>query len=262
MLMVLPVPPARPAPPAPPLAVMVPDVSAARTLAYVDEQERRLLECRERPIVLLRTRDGTALSADVSPGNGFLGVMLPYSPLHHLVCEGLPPLVMTSGNIAEEPIVHDNQAAVDRLGRLADAFVMHDRPIAVACDDSVARCVAGAVMPLRRSRGHVPLPIALGASGPAVLAVGGELKAAFCVARDREAIMSQHIGDMGNLETLESLARTADHLMRLVGVQPEVVASDMHPGYLSTGWARASAWRMRSGCPMSTSTCWPMMSPA
>ena len=224
-----------------PLAVMVSDVAVARTLAHVDEQERRLLESRERPIVLLRKRDGTQLSVDVSPGNGFLGVVLPYSPLHHLVCKDLPPLVMTSGNLSEEPIVHENQAAVDRLGRVADAFLMHDRPIEAACDDSVVRCVAGAAMPVRRSRGHAPLPITLGASGPSVLAVGAELKAAVCVAHGRHAIMSQHIGDMGNLETLESLARTADHLLRLFGVTPDLVAADLHPGYISTDWARRLA---------------------
>ncbi len=225
-----------------PLAVMVEDLAAARAIAQVDEQERRLLEGRERPIVLLRKRSvDVGLSAEVSPGNDFLGVMLPYAPLHHLLCEGMPPLVMTSGNLSEEPIVHENDAALKTLGPLVDAFLMHDRPIHVACDDSVVRCAAGAAMPIRRSRGYAPMPIRLASQGPAVLAVGGELKAAVCVAHTDLAIMSQHIGDMGNLETLESLDHTATHLLRLFDVKPAIVAADLHPGYLSTGWARRFA---------------------
>jgi hydrogenase maturation protein HypF len=225
-----------------PLAVMVEDLVATRAIAMVDEQERRLLEGHERPIVLVRKR-GTAagVSAEVSPGNDFLGVMLPYSPLHHLLCEGMPPLVMTSGNLSEEPIVRENDAALKTLGPLVDAFLMHDRPIHVACDDSVVRCAAGAVMPIRRSRGYAPMPTKLDGPGPAVLAVGGELKAAICLARADQAIMSQHIGDMGNLETLESLDHVAIHLMQLYGVKPAVVAADLHPGYLSTDWARRFA---------------------
>ena len=225
-----------------PLAVMVEDLAAARAFARVDEQERRLLESRERPIVLVRKRSADAgLSADVSPGNDFVGIMLPYTPLHHLLCEGMPPLVMTSGNLSEEPIVHENEKALTTLGPLVDAFLMHDRPIHVACDDSVMRCAAGTAMPIRRSRGYSPMPIGLGAPGPAVLAVGGELKAAVCLAHADQAIMSQHIGDMGNLETLESLDHTAAHLLRLFDVTPAIVAADLHPGYLSTGWARRCA---------------------
>ena len=225
-----------------PLAVMVQDLAAARSIAEVDEQERRLLEGRERPIVLVRKRAAeTGVSAEVSPGNDFLGVMLPSTPLQHLLCEGMPPLVTTSGNLAEEPIVHENDAAMQRLSPLVDAFLMHDRPIHVACDDSVVRCAAGAVMPIRRSRGYAPLPIGLRDTGPAVLAVGGELKAVICLSSADQAIMSQHIGDMGNLETLESLTQTVAHLMRLYRVAPALIAADMHPGYLSSGWARRFA---------------------
>jgi hydrogenase maturation protein HypF len=221
-----------------PLAVMVADVGRARACAEIDEQERRLLAGRERPIVLLRKRaDGGGIAAAVAPGNDFLGLMLPYSPLHHLLCVGMPPLVMTSGNLSEEPIVHDNREAAIRLAPLVDGFLMHDRPIHVPCDDSVVRCVAGMPLPIRRSRGYAPLPVQLERRGPSVLAVGGELKAAVCLARDDQAIMSQHIGDMGNMETLDALARTAEHLMRLFRTTPEIVAADMHPGYLSTQWA-------------------------
>jgi len=221
-----------------PLAVMVAGVEQARACAEIDEQERRLLEGRERPIVLVRKRaDGGGIAAAVAPGNDVLGLMLPHSPLHHLLCAGMPPLVMTSGNLSEEPIVHDNRDAAIRLAPLVDGFLMHDRPIHVPCDDSVVRCVAGMALPIRRSRGFAPLPVRLARGGRSVLAVGGELKAALCLARGDEAIMSQHIGDMGNLETLDVLARTAEHLMRLFRTAPEIIAADRHPGYLSTQWA-------------------------
>ena len=225
-----------------PFAVLVADLAAARLIAHVSPQEERLLTGRERPIVLLRKRaDVACLSPHVSPGNDFLGAMLPHSPLHHLLAEGMPPLVMTSGNLAEEPIVSDESVAIRVLGGVADAFLQHDRPIHMACDDSVVRCAAGAVLPLRRSRGYAPLPIRLAHAGPCVLAVGGDLKAALCVTDGDRAIMSQHIGDMGNLDTLEAFARTADHLLRLFRLEPAVVAADLHPGYLSTQWARRFA---------------------
>jgi hydrogenase maturation protein HypF len=225
-----------------PLAVMVAGVEQALGCAEIDEQERRLLEGRERPIVLVRKRaDGGGIAEAVAPGNDFLGLMLPYSPLHHLLCAGMPPLVMTSGNLSEEPIVHENRDAATRLAPLVDAFLMHDRPIHVPCDDSVVRCVAGMGLPIRRSRGFAPLPVRLEHRGRSVLAVGGELKATLCLARDDQAIMSQHIGDMGNMETLDALTRTAEHLMRLFRTTPESVAADMHPGYLSTQWAKRFA---------------------
>ncbi|MFM8803946.1 MAG: Sua5/YciO/YrdC/YwlC family protein, partial [Planctomycetia bacterium] len=222
-------------------AVMVRDVETAGGLAVVDEQERRLLEAPERPIVLVRKRRGTAIAEAVSPGNAFLGVMLPSTPLHHLLCNELPPLVMTSGNLSEEPIVHGNAEAARQLGPLVDGFLMHDREIRTACDDSVVRCVAGTATPIRRSRGHAPLPIRLPHAGPGVLAMGGELKAAVCVARDDRAWMSQHIGDMGNVETLDALGVAADRLLQLFHVEPEAVVGDLHPGYASTAWARGHA---------------------
>jgi hydrogenase maturation protein HypF len=223
-----------------PLAIMVRDIETASELAVIDADERRLLTGSERPVVLLRKRAAGVAEA-VSPGNALLGVMLPYTPLHHLLCAELPPLVMTSGNLSDEPIVSDNSQAARRLTPLVDGFLMHDREIRSACDDSVVRRAAGRVMPIRRSRGHAPLPIPLGRDGPGVLAVGGELKAAICVARDERAWMSQHIGDMGNVETLQVLADTADHLLRLFRVEPEAIVADLHPGYLSTAWARKRA---------------------
>jgi hydrogenase maturation protein HypF len=225
-----------------PLAVMVADVGTASSIAVVGEQERRLLESRERPVVLLRSqppRPGTTprLAAGVAPGLDVVGVMLPPTPLHQLLVEGLPPLVMTSGNLAEEPIAHADADAASRLAPLVDAFLLHDRPIHVPCDDSVVRCIAGGLTPIRRARGYAPLPIRLASSGPAVLAVGGELKAAICVARDDVAIMGQHVGDAATLETLDALDRTAAHLLSLFDVVPEAVVADLHPGYLSADWA-------------------------
>jgi hydrogenase maturation protein HypF len=229
--------------PAKPFAVMATDLEAARRLAFIDDQEARLLAGPERPIVLVRKRARSEFAAQVSlaeavaPATDFLGLMFPASPLQHLLATGLPPLVMTSGNLTEEPVATDNADAVRRLAAVADGFLLHDRDILVPCDDSVVRCVAGTPLPIRRSRGHVPLPIRLAAAGPTILAVGGELKAALCLAVDDRAIMGQHIGDMGNLETLAAIERAAEHLLQLFAATPTAIAADLHPGYLSAEWA-------------------------
>ncbi len=223
--------------PGKPLAVMVADLEQARSIASIDQQEARLLTGPERPIVLLRRRPGGGLASGIAPGNDFVGVMLPAAPLHHLLAAGLPPLVMTSGNLAEEPIASDNAEAIQRLGQIADGFLLHDRGIHVACDDSVVRCVAGAPLPIRRSRGHVPLPVRLAADGPTVLAVGGELKAALCLAVGDRAVLGQHLGDVANLETLAALEHSASHLLDLFAAEPVAIAADLHPGYLSADWA-------------------------
>ena len=203
-----------------PLAVMVAGIDAARRCVDVSEQERLLLESPARPIVLVRKRAcGGGLAAGIAPGNDFLGLMLPALPLQHLLCAEMPPLVMTSGNLAEEPIAYDNADAAARLAGIADGFLMHDRDIETPCDDSVIRCVAGLPLPIRRSRGFAPLPIRLGRPGPAVLAVGGELKATHCATRDDQAIINQHICDIGNLETLDALEWAADRGIPLVPVQ-------------------------------------------
>jgi len=217
-----------------PLAVMVADVAAAAPFAHADLQERRLLESRERPIVLLRKR-GTAapLADEVAPGNDFVGVMLPSTPLHHLLCAGLPPLVMTSGNVAEEPIAFDNRDAAARLGGIADDFLLHDRGIVAPCDDSVVRCAAGAVLPIRRARGYAPLPIRLAGTGPAVLALGGEMKAAVCLAAADQAVLGPHVGDVGTPRAVDALERSARHLADLVRTRPEAVVADLHPRSLA-----------------------------
>ena len=227
--------------PGKPLAVMVADLLAARQIAIIDDQEARLLDGPERPILLVRKRPGSGLAAAIAPDNDFVGVMLPAAPLQHLLAHGMPPLVMTSGNLAEESIAIDNSEAAKRLGRIADGFLLHDRGIRVACDDSVVRCVAGAPLPIRRARGYTPLPVRLATGGPAVLAVGGELKAALCLAVGNRAIMGQHLGDVGTLETLRSLERSAEQLLTLFRVEPTAIVADLHPGYLSAEWAAGFA---------------------
>jgi hydrogenase maturation protein HypF len=221
-----------------PFALMAADLHTARRVAILDRPAEALLTSPARPIVILPALDADLL-ADVAPGTGTLGVVLPYAPLHHLLFDAGAPdlLVMTSGNLADEPICIDPAEAEQRLAGLADVFMHHDRPIHVACDDSVTRVVAGSPQPVRRSRGYAPMPLALPVAGPPMLAVGGELKSTVCVARGSAAWLSQHIGDTANLETLAMLERTVQSLCALQRVTPEVIVSDAHPGYLSRRWA-------------------------
>lgn len=225
-----------------PFALMVTDLAMARALCDIDAGETALLASREKPIVLLRRRENPALAISplVAPGNRYLGLMLPYTPLHALLMNGAP-LVMTSGNLSDEPIARDNEEARTRLARLADCFLFHDREIHMVCDDSVVRVFRGAELPLRRSRGHAPMPVRLPMEVPPALAVGGELKATFCVTSGRHAYLSQHIGDMENFETVEALERAVRHYLTLFRIDPERVIADMHPGYLSMRWAERFA---------------------
>lgn len=230
-----------------PFALMVPDVAAARRLCVVSTDEQRELEGPAHPIVLLSRRDDAAggVTAHVAPGHDRLGVMLPYSPLHHLLLGGRT-LVMTSGNRSDEPIAHTNEGARQTLADLADAFLLHDREIANVCDDSVVMVVRGAPLPVRRSRGYAPLPVRLPFEVPPVLAVGGELKTTFCLAQGRDAYLSQHLGDMETVETLERFEAAVDRLLSLFGIAPSIVAVDPHPGYLTSAWART--WAAARGC--------------
>jgi hydrogenase maturation protein HypF len=225
-----------------PFALMVRDLDAARALAEVSNAEAELLTGPARPIVLLRRRPDARVSPLVAPGNGYLGLMLPYSPLHYLLLDGLAqPLVMTSGNLSDEPICKDNEEARARLAGLADAFLFHNREIHIHCDDSVMRVLDGALLPIRRSRGYAPFPVRLLRPAPMLVAAGGELKATFCITRDQNAYLSQHIGDMENLETLRAYERAVDHFVRLFRLRPEAVVCDLHPGYLTTQWAESFA---------------------
>ena len=220
---------------------MARDLDVARSLVHLDEDEERLLTGIRRPVVLAAELNSVA--AAVAPGNPDLGVMLPYTPLHVLLLEHEGPdvLVMTSGNLAGEPIVFDDAEARERLAGIADAWLTHDRRIHVPCDDSVSRVVAGAELPVRRSRGHAPLPVALPFEVEPVLAVGADLKNTCAVAAGRYAWLSQHIGDLDDLATQDALTASETHLEELTGVRPELVVADAHPGYRSTAWARDHA---------------------
>jgi hydrogenase maturation protein HypF len=232
-----------------PFAVMVADLDAARRLVTLTPGEAELLTGIRRPIVLLprRTGAGDGVADAVAPDNPDLGLMLPYTPLHVLLfgLPGDPPgpdaLVMTSGNLSGEPIVTDDAEALSRLAPLADAWLRHDRGIRVPCDDSVSRHVAGAELPIRRSRGYAPLPLALPFEVPPVLAAGADLKNTCALGSGRYAWVSQHVGDMDDISTLDALTRTQRHLSELTGVRPEVLVADRHPGYRSGDWARGHA---------------------
>ncbi len=227
-----------------PFAVMVADVEAAGRLCEVDAAGAELLASARRPIVLLPRRPGSAalagaVAAAVAPRNRELGVMLPYTPLHHLLLRKVAgPIVLTSGNISDEPIAYTDADALKRLGGIADAFLTHDRAIHVRTDDSVARAVRGKPALIRRSRGYVPEPLAVRtAFRRPVLACGAELKNTFCLAKEGRAFISQHIGDLENYETLRSFAEGIEHFKRLFDITPQLVAHDMHPDYLSTRYA-------------------------
>ena len=219
-----------------PFALMVADLATARLLGEVGDAEARALTSPRRPIVLLRRLAGDAVAPSAAPGNRFLGVMLPYSPLHHLIARELTvPFVLTSGNVSDEPIAYQDDEALDRLSGIADAFLTHDRPIHMRTDDSVIRVSGGRETPLRRSRGFVPQPVTV--AHPfrrPVLGCGAELKSTFCLAKGRWAFVSHHIGDLENYETLRSYLEGIEHFMRLFEVRPELVAHDLHPEYLST----------------------------
>jgi hydrogenase maturation protein HypF len=232
-----------------PLAVMVRDLSAVRRLCEVSDAEATMLATSMRPIVLLRCRaqPDIPISDSVAPGIPWLGVFLPYAPLHHLLFSDgrIAALVMTSANLSEEPIAIDNDEARARLGAIADTFVLHNREILQRCDDSVTAVVDGAPQIIRRARGYVPLGIALPIEAPPLLAVGGHLKNVFALARGRFVYQSQHLGDLENISGLDFFRESLDHLMRTFEIEPEIVVHDLHPGYLSTQWA--NEWAAERG---------------
>jgi hydrogenase maturation protein HypF len=223
-----------------PLAVMVRDLEGARATCALTDAEEALLSTVARPIVLARLKGGSGIATSVAPGIPWLGVFLPYAPLQHLLFadQRVRALVMTSANLSEEPIAIDNDEARQRLGNIADAFLMHDREILQRCDDSVLAVVDGAPQLLRRARGFVPLAVPLPFDSPPMLAVGGHLKSVFALVKGRHAYQSQHLGDLENLTGLEFFEESLAHLMRTFEIEPEVVAHDTHPGYLSTQWAK------------------------
>jgi hydrogenase maturation protein HypF len=242
-----------------PLACMFPSLARVREIAVVSDAEERLLVSPEAPIVLLRRRvespAAEALDPGIAPGNPYLGAMLPYTPLHHLLLAALDfPIVATSGNRSDEPICTDEREALERLSGIADIFLVHDRPIVRHADDSIVRLCAGRELVLRRARGFAPLPVpvpSLGTSAepsapaaPRILAVGAFLKNAVAVAARDEAFVGQHIGDLETVQARAAFERAIEDLERLFEIRPEIVACDLHPDYPSTGFAR------RSGLPV------------
>jgi hydrogenase maturation protein HypF len=235
-----------------PFAVMMLGPEVVTRNCKLSDAEQRILESHERPIVVLDRLPESFIVPEVAPGQNTIGVMLPYTPLHYLLLErdsDYPQaLVMTSGNLSEEPIATQNDEAMERLSSLADAFLLHDRGIRTRCDDSVVRVIesrdnnsgSGAnnpVYPLRRSRGYAPFPIRLAQNALPILATGAELKNAFCLTKDRYAFLSHHIGDLENYETLMAFEDGIDHLERLFRIQPEILAYDLHPNYLASRYA-------------------------
>ena len=222
-----------------PFAVMVPTLADAQRVAQIGDAEAGLLSAGERPIVLVERRVDSPIAAEVAPNNPLLGLMLPYTPLHELLLAAVGrPLVMTSANFSDEPMVCDNSVALDRLGAVADCFLLHDREIANRCDDSVARVIDRRPVVLRRGRGYVPgrLPLRRSVAQP-VLACGAHLKNAFCFVADDAAWLGPHIGDLETDEACRAFEESVEHFQRFVGLTPKVIAHDLHPSYFTTGYA-------------------------
>jgi hydrogenase maturation protein HypF len=232
-----------------PFAVMVKDVADARAVAVVTDEEQQLLESMEHPIVLSKRRDECLLAPEIAPGNPLIGLLLPYTPLHHLILREVGrPMVMTSGNLSDEPIAHRNEEALARLGNVADLFLIHDREIETPCDDSVARMIDRHPTVLRRARGYVPRPNAVSpAFDRPVLACGALLKNAFCIGAGEAAYLGPHVGDLENLETYQSYESSITRMERFIRVAPEIIAYDLHPDYLSTRYALARPEPLKVG---------------
>ena len=222
-----------------PLAIMVPDVATAQRFCELSEEIRSTLQTIQRPIVLAPRHEDTTIAVSVAPGIHELGIFLPYTPLHYLIfaAGNFEALVMTSANLSEEPIAIDNQEALNRLGNIADCFLVHNREILIRSDDSVVRVTKSKIHQIRRSRGFVPMPVFLDHEVPSVLAVGGELKNTICLTRAKTAFLSQHIGDLENAESFGFFQETVEHLSRILEIEPQAIAYDLHPSYLSTQWA-------------------------
>ena len=224
-----------------PLALMIADITIAERLVHLDDASRQLIASPERPIVLVPRRDDAEIAPSVAPRSRYLGLMLPYAPLHYLLfADDFPPMVMTSANLSEEPMCRENTEVFERLGGIADAFLLHDRGIRTLCDDSVATVQLGQPLIVRRARGYAPRPIRLGDPAPSevILATGPELKNCVCLTRGGDAYVSQHIGDLKNPLAVGYFEETIDKLQTLLEVRPTVVAHDMHPAYQSTRYAQ------------------------
>ncbi|NHZ84610.1 MAG: carbamoyltransferase HypF [Planctomycetia bacterium] len=222
-----------------PFALMVRDIKIAHRYCSISNDEEQVLQSFAAPILLLKKLTTCHIAESVAPGNDYLGIMLPYTPLHHVLFEDLDiPLIMTSANYSEEPICIDNNEAFERLKDVADYFLIHNRDIYLRSDDSVAIHLANKLRYLRRSRGIVPQPIFVKSTGSPVLAVGGELKNTVCLLKDDKAIVSQHIGDLENIEAYNFFKLTIEHLKRIFDAKPELIIHDLHPQYFSTQWTK------------------------
>lgn len=218
-----------------PFALMMPNVASVRTCCHLSEDELRILAGPAAPIVILRRRSTSCVVPNVAPENPWLGVMIPYSPLHRLLLDEVDrPVVCTSGNLSDEPICIDNREALSRLADIADLFLVHDRAIARPLDDSIARASNGRIEILRRARGYTPLPIRIESNGPITLALGAHQKNTIGLAIGGEVTLSQHLGDLQSAEARSAYLRTIDELLRLFDVVPELLACDLHPDYAST----------------------------
>ena len=225
-----------------PFAIMCRDLETVRKYCFVSAEEEKVLTGFRRPIVLLKKKDRAALS-QISE-NGYVGIMLPYTPLHYLIFDaagGIDSLVMTSANLSDLPIMYRNEEALEHLKDIADGFLLNNRDIHVRCDDSLLWVYEGKEYPARRSRGYVPFPVILRQSGPMVLACGAEQKASFCLSKNHYVFPSQHIGDLKNMETYENYQQQIRHFERLFDIRPSVLVCDLHPDYLSTGYAAGRA---------------------
>jgi len=221
-----------------PFAVMAYDLEHIRRFAWIEPEEEEFLTSIQRPIVLVEKKAANTICEEVAPRNNYFGVMLPYTPLHYLLLKhGFEALVMTSGNLSEEPIAIDNDDAFQRLAGIADHFLIHNRDIYLRSDDSIGRHTAGSRRFIRRSRGFVPIPVFLKHKIPSILACGAELKNTVCITKGDTAFLSQHIGDLENLATYDFFQLTINHLKRILDISPEIIAYDMHPDYLSTQFA-------------------------
>ncbi|HDS08724.1 MAG TPA: carbamoyltransferase HypF, partial [Firmicutes bacterium] len=232
-----------------PFAVMVPNPDIAEKLVDLTENDIRILKDITSPILIKRKKEDSGIAESVAPNNKDLGIMLPYTPLHHLICKTFgKPLVMTSGNKSDEPIAFHDTEAISRLSGIADYFLIHNREIYMRCDDSVVREVNGHIYLLRRARGFVPFPVFLPKkSSCSILACGGMLKNTFCLTRDNLAFISHHIGDLENLETLNSFEEGIEHFKKLFSISPRVIVYDLHPEYLSTKYALDSKIEKKLG---------------
>ena len=224
-----------------PFALMMPSLEVARKYCDISPAEQELLESQAAPIVLLHPKPGTDIAWNVAHCSPYLGVMLPYSPLHHLLMRDCPfPLIATSGNRSDEPIAIGNDEAIERLKDIADQFLIHNRPIVRACDDSVVRLTRGRAGILRRARGYAPLGIHVSRNVAPVLAVGGHLKNTVAIGIGQDVFLSQHIGDLETLEARHAFERAIEDLCRLYSFKPQAVVCDLHPDYVSTHWAEDS----------------------